>query len=108
MTWRPSKSPGECSGINRRDTVSCFVIHKYGNGKQRLLVVEDPCASSQVTQSQRVHTKERRTTNSLSTRLARFVTVTLAPRVIHRGRGAGEMSELFWQDPSFLMFLKFL
>src|SRR4051795_6959831 len=61
MTWRPSKSPGECSGINRRDTVSCFVIHKYGNGKQRLLVPADPGASSQVTQSQRVHTKERRT-----------------------------------------------
>src|SRR3954447_10552240 len=65
MTWRPSKSPRECSGINRRDTVSCFVIHKYGDGKQRLLVAADPCASSQVTQSQRVHTKERRTTLSL-------------------------------------------
>src|SRR3954469_9107174 len=58
MTWRPSKSPRECSGINRRDTVSCFVIHKYGNGKQRLLVPADPCASFRVTQSQRVHTKE--------------------------------------------------
>src|SRR3954447_18819996 len=64
MTWRPSKSPRECSGINRRDTVSCFVIHKYGDGKQRLLVAADPCASSQVTQSQRVHTKERRTPKS--------------------------------------------
>ena len=41
--------------------MSCFVIHKYGNGKQRLLVAADPCASSPVTQSQRVHTKERRT-----------------------------------------------
>src|SRR3954447_16044988 len=61
MTWRPSKSLRECSGINRRNTVSCFVIHKYGNGKQRLLVPADPCASSQITQSQRVHTKERRT-----------------------------------------------
>src|SRR6476620_8055948 len=61
MTWRPSKSPRECSGINRRDTVSCFVIHKYGNGKQRLLVAAEPCASSPATQSQRVHTKERRT-----------------------------------------------
>src|SRR3954463_16092237 len=61
MTWIPSKSPRECSGINRRNTVSCFVIHKYGNGKQRLLVPADPCASSQITQSQRVHTKERRT-----------------------------------------------
>src|SRR3954467_10785328 len=61
MTWRPSKSLRECSGINRRNTVSCFVIHKYGDGKQRLLVAADPCASSQVTQSQRVHTKERRT-----------------------------------------------
>src|SRR3954462_5295647 len=61
MTWRPSKSPRECSGINRRNTVSCFVIHKYGNGKQRLLVAAVPCASSPVTQSQRVHTKERRT-----------------------------------------------
>src|SRR3954447_13134922 len=61
MTWRPSKSLRECSGINRRNTVSCFVIHKYGNGKQRLLVPADPRASSQITQSQRVHTKERRT-----------------------------------------------
>src|SRR5687767_14009678 len=66
MTWRRSKSPRECSGINRRDTVSCFVIHKYGNGKQRLLVAAAPCASSPVTQSQRVHTKERRTINSLA------------------------------------------
>src|SRR3954470_3395878 len=66
MTWRPSKSPRECSGINRRNTVSCFVIHKYGNGKQRLLVAADPCASSQITQSQRVHTKERRTRNALA------------------------------------------
>src|SRR4051794_25586798 len=66
MTWRPSKSPRECSGINRRDTVSCFVIHKYGNGKQRLLVPADPCASSQITQSQRVHTKERRTRHSIA------------------------------------------
>src|SRR3954452_20436672 len=61
MTCTRSKSPRECSGINRRDTVSCFVIHKYGNGKQRLLVAAVPCASFQVTQSQRVHTKERRT-----------------------------------------------
>jgi hypothetical protein len=41
--------------------VSCFVIHKYGNGKQRLLVAAVPCASSPFTQSQRVHTKDRRT-----------------------------------------------
>src|SRR3954453_6497325 len=39
MTSRPSKSPRECSGINRRDTVSCFVIHKYGNGKAANLQV---------------------------------------------------------------------
>src|SRR3954470_1551436 len=66
MTWRPSKSPRECSGINRRDTVSCFVIHKYGNGKQRLLVAAEPCASFQLIQSRRVHTKERRTYFSLT------------------------------------------
>jgi hypothetical protein len=41
--------------------VSCFVIHKYGNGKQRLLVAADPCASFQLIQSRRVHTKKRRT-----------------------------------------------
>jgi adenine-specific DNA-methyltransferase len=51
--------------------VSCFVIHKYGNGKQRLLVPAVPCASSPVTQSQRVHTKERRTENFDALRLLR-------------------------------------
>src|SRR3954468_22478739 len=70
MTWRPSKSPRECSGINRRDTVSCFVIHKYGNGKQRLLVAAEPCASFQLIQSRRVHTKERRTQNPVSVYLS--------------------------------------
>ena len=61
MMWRLSKSPRECSGINRQNTVSCFVTHKYGNGKQRLLVAADPRAAFQLIQSQRVHTKERRT-----------------------------------------------
>src|SRR4051812_39016673 len=73
----------ECSGINRRNTVSCFVIHKYGNGKQRLLVPADPCASSQITQSQRVHTKERRTqfnrmTEALGRRMDRQLRTAMA------------------------------
>src|SRR3954452_6870278 len=85
MTWRPSKSPRECSGINRRDTVSCFVIHKYGNGKQRLLVAAEPCASFQLIQSRRVHTKERRTNPSaLKIAQDRAVVMALAPRpIIH-------------------------
>src|SRR3954453_19258474 len=63
MTWRPSKSQRACRGITSGDTVSCFVIHKYGNGKQRLLVAAEPCASFQLIQSRRMHTKERRTGN---------------------------------------------
>jgi transposase len=50
--------------------VNCFVIHKYGNGKQRLLVAAEPCASSPATQSQRVHTKERRTRHPIAKSLA--------------------------------------
>ena len=46
--------------------MGCFVIHKYGNGKQRLLVAAVPCASSPFTQSQRVHTKERRTRHPIA------------------------------------------